>query len=131
MKKIFKLNNQKGQALVLLLVFVAIAMIVTTSAVTLTIVNTQSTSRLSLGKQALSLAQSGLDNAILRLLRDPAYNGETITIGSGSVTITVTGITTRTITSVGSLTDYQRTIRVVGSYVNNIFTITSYQEVGS
>ena len=131
MKKIFKLNNQKGQALVLVLVFVAIAMIVTTSAVTLTIVNTQSTSRLSLGKQALSLAQSGLDNAILRLLRDPAYNGETITIGSGSVTITVTGITTRTITSVGSLTDYQRTIRVVGSYVNNIFTITSYQEVGS
>ena len=127
MKK--SLTSQTGQALVVLLVFVAIAVTITVGAVLVTISNSQATSKYALGEEDLLIAQSGVENAILRLLRDPNYAGETLNVGFGSATITVTGTTTKTITSASSDSVFKRTIQVIGTFSGNTFTLTSWSEI--
>ncbi|KKR85163.1 MAG: hypothetical protein UU34_C0035G0006 [Candidatus Curtissbacteria bacterium GW2011_GWA1_41_11] len=69
----YKIQLKPAQALVALLVFVSIATIVTAGATTVTIINSQNTTKFSLGEEALYIAQSGADNAILRIIRNPSY----------------------------------------------------------
>lgn len=122
-------KNQKGQAFVTLIVFVAVATTLISAAVVVTLVNSQGTSKYALGEETLIIAESGAENALLRLLRDPNYTGETLTNVNGTATITVTGSTTKTITSEGVNGNFKRKIQVVGSFSNNIFSITSWNEV--
>jgi type II secretory pathway component PulK len=125
-----KQKVQKGQALITLLFFVIIAVTVTTGAAIVVLTNTLNETRLQQSTIAYEVAQSGAENAILRLLRDPTYTGETLTVGSGTATITVTGSgSTYTITSKGQVGTYIRTIQVTASYVNNILTATAEQEI--
>ncbi len=119
----------KGHALITLLVFMATAIIVSTAAVAIILINAQATTAHTLGESALAVAEAGADNAVLRLLRDPSYTGETLTVGTGTAVITVTGTTTRTIVSEGSLLGMERRVQVVGSYSNTNFTISSWQEI--
>lgn len=121
--------NQSGQILVALLAFMATAFIITSAATVLVITNIQSASRYGMGEEALQLAESGADNALMRLVRDPAYTGETLTIGAGTVTITVSGSPSYTITSVGKLDDFRRTVQVTATRSNNAVSITSWSEV--
>lgn len=125
-KKNFYLH--KGQTLVTLLIFMVIGITITSAAVILTITNSQNITRFQEGLIAYQIAESGAENAVIRLLRDPSYTGETLTVGEGTATITVSGSSTKTITSVGVNGRYYRRIQVVASYVNNVFTITSWQE---
>lgn len=122
------MHSQKGQTLVTLLVFMVIGITITTAAVMMTIVNTQNATKFQEGLIAYQVAESGAENAIIRLLRDPSYTGETLTVGAGTATITVSGTTTKTITSSGVNGNYLRKVQVVASYVNNVLTITSWQE---
>lgn len=124
-----QLNNQKGTALVVLLVFAVVAITVTTAATTIAIVNTQGTTELAGGEGVYFVAESGVENAVLRLLRDPTYSGETLSVGAGSATITITGSGTITITSVGTLGNNKKTLQVVGTLSNNEFTQTSWKEI--
>src|SRR3990167_6585930 len=113
-----------GQALVTLLVFIATATIITAAATTVTLINSQTTGKFAQGESALTIAQTGADNAILRILRDPngTYTAEgPITIGSGTATITISGSSVKTITSVGTDGNFIRKIQVVGTFVNNTF----------
>lgn len=104
-------------------------MTIVSSAVALIVSNTRNASRLELGFEALSIAEGGAENAILRLLREPSYTGETLTIGSGTAVITVTGTTTKTIVSTGTAGNYQRKIQITAGYTNNILTINSWKEI--
>jgi steroid 5-alpha reductase family enzyme len=124
-----QVNKQSGQTLVALLVFMATALIITTGAVAVTIANLQSASEYSRGEQALQVAESGADNALLRLTRDPSYTGETLTVGTGTATITVSGSPSYTITSVGRVGDFRRTIQVTATRSNNVVTQTAWSEV--
>lgn len=121
--------SEKGQALVSLLVFVAIGMMVTVGAVTVTLINSLATSRYSLGEETLRISEAGVDNAILRLLRNPSYSGETLTLGQGSTVITLSGTNPKTIVSEATVGSFRRKIQVVGTYANNSFTITSWVEI--
>ena len=121
-----KQRNKTGQALVSLLVFIAVATTITAAATTVTLINSQTTGKFTQGESALTIAQAGADNAILRLLRDSAYAGEVLTVGSGTATITVGGSSVKTITSVGKDGNFIRKLQVVGTFVNNTFTITSW-----
>ena len=121
--------GSKGQALVTLLVFSALALIITTAATTVLIINSQGTSRFSLGEEALSYAETGADNAILRLLRDPGYTGETMTLGDGTAIITVSGALNKRVVSEGIVNDFRRKIEVTGSFNNNILVVTSWREI--
>ncbi len=121
--------NRRGQALISLLVFTAIATTVTAGAVAVTIINSQATTKYTQGETVYRIAEAGIENAILRLIRDRTYIGETLDLAGGTATITLSGTTTVTITSEGKLGDNVRKIQVVGDLVNNQFTQTSWNEI--
>lgn len=120
---------KSGQALVTLLVFAATAIIIASGAAVVTIVNSQGTSKFMQGEEALSTAEAGADNAILRILRDPNYTGETITVGGGTATITVTPGLSKTIISTGVSGNFIRKIQVDCAFNNNVLTITGWKEI--
>lgn len=120
---------KRGQALVTLLVFMATAITITSGAVIVTIINSQGSSKYELGEEALQIAETGADNAILRVIREPAYSGETVSIGAGTATITVSGTSTKTIVSEGSNGGFKRKVQVVGNLTNNAFSLTSWSEI--
>ncbi|HET8671681.1 MAG TPA: hypothetical protein VFM05_13970 [Candidatus Saccharimonadales bacterium] len=122
-------RDQSGQVLVMLLAFMATAIILTTSAVAVVIANMQAGTKQIKGEKALQVAESGADNALMRLLRDPSYAGETLTIADGTATITLSGSPTVTIVSKGQVGDFRRTIQVTAARLNNTLVVSSWKEV--
>ena len=119
---------KQGQTLLMLLVFMIIALTVTSAATTLILVNSANTQKMEGGTIAFQIAESGIENALLRLLRNPAYTGETLPLNGGSATITVAGTNPYTITSIGENGNFTRTLQVVVNY-NGIMTFSSWREV--
>lgn len=117
-----------GQTLLTLVVFTAIAVTVLSAAVILSVVSATATTTTTLGTEAYGIAESGAENALIRLLRDPNYQGETLTIGEGQATMTVVGDNPTTITSIGTLGPFRREIRIVTSLTNGTLSIQSWQE---
>lgn len=128
MKTLKFIQNQSGQTLVTLLVFIVVAMAVTSTAVAVLINTTRSSSILGESIKANQIADSGAENALLRLLRDPNYTGEVLTVGAGTATITVTGTNPKTITSTGTIGNYKKTVQVVVNY-NNTMSVSSWNYV--
>lgn len=130
MKSINTYTYQSGQIVITLLIFMVVAITITTAAVILGISNSQATSKIEQGLVALQIAESGAENAILRLLRDPSYQNETLPVGDGSAVITVTtNGTQKIVESTGSLGGYRRTIRVIINSDNGTMTILSWEEI--
>ena len=123
------MKNEAGQALITLLVFVLIAITVTSAAIIVMYVNSIAASKFQEGTTVYSVSESGLENGILRLLRDPNYMGETVSIGSGSATITVSGTGPWTIRSVGKSGDFIRTVSVDASVSSGIYSFSNWKEV--
>ena len=121
-----KKNTQDGQALLTFLIFVLISLTITSAASVVSVINSQSSEKIEQGTVATQAAESGAENALLRLLRDPSYTGETLAIGTSSIVITISG---STITAVATNGNFQRQIQVVTSYTNNVLTITSWKEL--
>lgn len=113
-------SGASGQALVTLLFFTIIATTVITAAVLVIVVNSTSSSRQQAGSIAYQIAQSGADNALLRVLRDPNYTGEVLSVGSGSATVTRTGAGTTTdpyiFLSIGQTGNFIKSIEVTAHY---------------
>ena len=123
-------NSQQGQALVVLLVFMVVAIMMTSMAVALVIINATAASKLEQSDMALKLSESGVENALLRLVRNPSYSGtDTFIIGSGTVTATVSGTNPIIIMSQGMQNTFVRTTSVSASYVNTVLTVNSWKEV--
>lgn len=119
----------QGQALVILLFYMIIAITLTTTAVAVVVSNSLSSTRSEQGAQALQIAEAGAENAIVRLLRSTSYTGETLTVGLGSAVVTVTGTTTKTIQSVGTVSGFSRTVQVTATLTNGILEVSSWQEL--
>lgn len=123
------MKHKNGQALVVLLVFMIVAIMITTMAVALVIVNASAASQVEQGDMVLKLAESGAENALLRLVRDPSYTGtETLTIDGGSVTATVSAGTPAIITSRGVEGEFVRSVTVSADFVDTVLTINSWRE---
>lgn len=123
-------GKESGQMLVALLAFMAMSITITSAATAITLVNTQTTSKFSQGQEALSLAETGAENALMRLLRDPTYTGpETLTLLNGTATISVSGSSPKTITSEGKSGEFRRRVQVTATQVNNVLTVNSWSEV--
>ena len=119
-------KNHKGQTLVTLLMFVMVAMTVITSTIIAVISNTRAASEGQQAVDAYYVAEAGAENALMRILRDPGYTGETLPVGNNSAEVTISG---STITSVGHVNNLTRTIQVITSYNNNQMVITSWKEI--
>lgn len=121
--------SNSGMALVSVLIFAVVAMIVITAAVALTIATAQANWQLNQGQQALHVAEAGAENAMLRLLRNPGYTGETLTLPDGTATIAVTGTNPKIITVTGRSGTALRRIVVNVGEVNGVMSVQSWQEV--
>ncbi len=128
MRKI-KPNLKHGQALVVLIVFVAIATIIISSAVVVMIANSRLAADQTLSVSAFSAAEAGANEAILSVLRNPSYTGGTLTVGSAVATINVSGSPTVTIVSTGTAGSFVKKVQVTGTYAGNAFAISSWSEV--
>jgi hypothetical protein len=135
MKTKLKIKNLKfkiaevGQALITLLFFVLIALTISSAATIIIIDNSVSVSKFQEGTLAYYAAESGVENALLRLLRDPNYTGETLTIGSETVVITVSGSNPKTVMSVGQEGNFKRTVQAQMSYNNGYYTFSNWKEL--
>lgn len=128
-------KTQQGQTLVILLFFMVLSITITTAAVLMNFANAQSTTTLVQGNDAYTIADSGMENALLRLLRNPGYTGETLTVGSGTAVSTVTGVGTQaspfTVTAKGtSVNNFVRTIQTTAYFdSNNAFIVGQEKEL--
>lgn len=127
-------NSQRGQALITLLFFAIIGITVTSAAVVILLVNSIAGSKFQQGIIAYHIAQSGAENAVLRLLRNPSYTGEVnLAIGNGEADITVTGdgsgVNPFIITSTGQTGNFVRIIEVRATYIDNLLTVTQEREL--
>ena len=124
------INNSKGNVLVTLLVFVVIAVVIISAFTTITIINTQTTSVFSKGNYTYEIAELGIEESIIRLLRDPDnYTGGTLSINGNTVNINVSGTTTKTIVSEAVSGTYRRKIQVTATVENNKVTILTWREI--
>jgi type II secretory pathway component PulK len=125
-----KIKNQTGQALVTLLFVVVIGITIITAAVIIIFQNIKSSSITEQGVYAYYVAESGIEEGILRLLRNPLYTGTAVgqpfVVGQGSAVISVDG--GGIITSQGTYNDAVRKIQVKTLYNNGMLTITSWKE---
>ena len=115
--------------LISLMIFVVVSITIVTAAVLLVVDNTITSTNQQVGTSTVSIAESGIENALLRLLRDPSYTGEVLAVGTGQATITVTGTAPIIITSVGTLGSFQRTVEVQAERVNGVVTVTTWKEI--
>lgn len=121
-------KGQQGQALITLIVFVLIAITVTSAGVAATLSSVFSAGEVEQGIVALTAAESTIENAMLRYLRNPNYTGETLVIGGATVTTQIAG-DPPVITVVSR---YRNSIRIVEAqtvYNNNALTISSWKEI--
>lgn len=125
----FKYNpNSQGMALVTVIIFAAVAMLVITAAVSMGILSSMSSRQMLQGQHALLLAESGAENALLRLLRNPVYTGETLTMDGGTATIVVSGTNPKIISVEGKSGSIIRQIEVRVSDTSGAMSVDSWQE---
>lgn len=118
--------QQAGQAIVMLLFFMVISITVITAVVIVVGNSISSGSYFERGTVAYYSAETGIENALLRLLRDPTYTGETMDIAGAQVTIVVDS---GTITSTAFYANTERKIQVETIYDNNVLEVVSWREI--
>lgn len=124
------IKTKKGEVLIMLVIIITVLTIITTAAVALAFSTTRDTTTFTLGEKALTIAESGVENAILNLLRDPSYTGDSnLPIGPGNVTIVVSGSAPYTITSTGVVGDMVRRVEAQVGPVANKLTVLNWQEI--
>ena len=122
-------KDEKGMALVTVLIFTVVAIIVITLGIMLMVIQTGSSSKVASSQEAMFVAESAMENALIRLLRDPNYSGETLTFTNGTATINVTGTSTKTVTVTSDVLSSNRTIEVILDEVDGVSSVSSWREV--
>ena len=124
--------NQKGQALVSVLIIITITILAASTAVVATNLS------LTAGKESQSnkayySAETGAEEALVKLLRDPNYSGDNLNLNGAAVQISVqtpaSAPNQRIIGSVAILDNIKRRVEVSASFTNNVLTVTSWKEV--
>lgn len=117
-----------GQALIMLISFIAIGLTIISSSIFVNMIQSNTTTEVQSGSSALNVAESGVENAMLRLLRNPNYTGETLSVDSGTSVTSVSGTGPWTIVSTGEVGEFKRTLRVVVSDSGGTLVVTSWKE---
>lgn len=118
--------NRKGQALVTLLFFVIIGITIISAEAIVLYTNILSTTTAEQGMDAYYVAESGVEEGLLRVIRDPSYSGGTLSVGSGNVVLQVNN---GVITATGTYDNAVRKIQVTTTNNNGVLTIDSWKEI--
>lgn len=113
----------------MLLIFVMMAIAITAASTIIIVTNSISTTNISQGITTKSMAEAGAEKALLNLLRDPNYKGETFNLDTGVITATVSGTSTLTIDSTAVNGVFIKKVEVIVNYSNNVLTETSWKEI--
>jgi len=124
-------NIKSGQIAIMLILVLLVLTTITTAVVAIAFSTSRDTTTMSLGSSAYAIASSGAENAILQLLRNSNYVGESnLSVGDGSVTIIVTtNGTTKTILSTATVNNIVRSVSVDASLINGQLDVLSWQEI--
>ena len=124
-----KIILKSGQALtsLLIIMFVGLVIIATSSA----LINTSLSSTASLleANDALVVTESGAEDALLKILRNPSYTGGTLPFDIGQASISVSSTNPFTFVSKGTVGQHQRSIQVIINNNNGIMTLSSWREL--
>jgi hypothetical protein len=122
-------KTQPGQILVSVIIFMALGLTVIAMSAALTVINLQNTMKYSESAKALSYAEAGAEEGILRLIRDPTYSGGTLPLDAISVTISVvTNGTNKDVTSTAIYNGFTKKILARISLVGDKATLLSWDE---
>ena len=119
----------KGQAVITVIFIAVIGMFIATGAI-FTVANAlESSSSEEMGAAAFQAAESGIENSVLRLMRDPTYTGETMNIDErSSAVISVTTGSGVSIQSIGTVGVVSRKIVASAHYDNLVLIVDSWGE---
>ena len=129
MNKTFK--DISGQALITLLFIAVIGLTITSAAAIFIYQNILGASVTEQGVDSYYVAEAGIEEGLIRRLREPSYSGTPIgkplSVGGGSVVISTAsgGI----LTAVGTYNNSVRKIQVQTVYNNGVMTIQSWKEI--
>lgn len=130
MKQFNPNNSQSGMALVTVIIFAVVGLIVITLGITLSISTSQANLHSLQAQQAFHIAEAGVENALIRVLRDPHYQGEVLTLNDGTATIEVSnGESSQVVTVVGEYRATTKKIEVRLSEQNGIMRVESWKEI--
>ncbi len=124
-----KLKKNSGSALLAVIVVSAIATVIFTSASTSLLGQLIQSNTSTNTTKAYLLAESGIEDAILNLLRNQTYLGSTLTLNGSDITISVTGTNPKTVTSTVQFNNTKRTIEVILLSTENNLQISSWREI--
>jgi len=123
----------KGQAALTLIFFALVAMIITSAAVMAIVNNNLTQSKMEQSLKAYTAAETGTENALLKLLRQPDYQGETFNIDQNTnVTVTLEPIENSSqiiIISQGQVGQINRQIKTIIDYNDNVLQVVSTDEI--
>ena len=131
-------ESNKGQMIIIALVFMAIFLTIATALLNYTTLNIR-VSRKTYGQtQALYLAQAGVDKAVYQLNQSASYTGETDTVlGNGTYSVAVTSVngTTKRITATGYIPNranptYQKTVKILSNVGSTFISFRLAMQVG-
>ncbi len=125
--KQFLLKNN-GQALTSLLIIMFVGLSVISASVGLINTNMSSTANLLEANEALVVAESGAEDALIKILRNPSYTGGTLPVNGGLATISIASTNPFTFVSQGVVGQHQRSIRVTINNTGGITTVSSWKE---
>jgi hypothetical protein len=122
-------NQEKGYAMILLLVFSVMAVTLISAAMNIMLITTQETSQEELSREALGVTEAGIEEALLRILRNPNYTGGTIPIDSTNVSVQVSGTTVKTISAQATVGSVTRVVTAKADFSGPVLTIQSWTVV--
>ena len=123
------LQKSGGQILTSVIVFVAFGLSVIALSAILTIINLQNSMKNIESLNCLSFAESGVEEALLNLLRDPSYTGGTFSVDSAEVIVTVsTNASVSTINSKAIYNGLRRWVVATASIENMELSLLSWSE---
>jgi len=122
-------KTQTGQALVLVLVVAAIVLTVSTVAIGVAISSSYSTLRQQNDLLTFAVAESGAEESLIRLLRNPNYSGGNLLVSGGNATITVGGGQSLIVNSTGEQNNHQKKIQLEFNRAQTVITVSKWGEI--
>ncbi len=125
----YKIKQLKGQATTSILMVMFLGLAVITASVSLIDINMTTTASLVEADSALIVAESGAEEALIRLLRDPNYSGETLNLTNGVASINVGSANPIIVESTGVVGNHMRKVEVSVSFVSGTMIVNSWKEI--